>query len=223
MAMAKRRDERPLLWSGLRGKDNVVVLDDSAVYVARLPLKELPRVNLAFDTGEEPAAVLAKCRKVRLDRITAFEYDLSPLTPLAVLTLIDRRRESRRLTTLTFPTTAERDKFKVELQARLGGWRSTERLQHPALIALKYVPPLVGLVLVTIVVTVAQWKGGHGLLGTLFSAAGIAVGVIVGGMGIRELRHPMMTVTFAPDASLETDAEGPDDAEGDGGPGGDHD
>src|SRR5205085_10645319 len=118
---------------------------------------------------------------------------------------VDKRKGVPRFTTLTFPTTADREKFKVELQARLGGWPSTEKLQHPALTAPKYVPPLVGLVIVTVAVTIAEWKGGHALLGTIISVAGLLVSVFIGGMGVRELRHPLMTVTFAPDSSADAD------------------
>ena len=213
--MAKRRDERPLLWTGLRGKDNIVVLDDQAVYVARLPLKELPRINSAFDTGEKPSDLLGKHRKVRLDRLVAFEYVLSPLHPLATLTLIDRHKGNPRRTTVIFPAAADRDKFKVELQARIGGWSSTEKLQHPALAGLKYVLPVVGLVLSTTAVVVAMWKGDHIFLGNVTLLSGALITLVIGGMGIREVRHPLMTITFAPEANMtaetapqtETDAD----------------
>jgi hypothetical protein len=215
LAMAKRRDERPLLWTGLRGKDNIVVLDDEAVYVARLPLKQLPRVNTAFDAGEKPADVLGKHRRVRLDRLIAFEFELSPLHPLATLTLIDRHKGNPRLTTVTFPAAADRDKFKVELQARVGGWPSTERLQHPALAGLKYVLPVAGLVLATGAVTVAEWKGDHIFLGNVTLAVGTLVTLIIGGMGIREVRHPLMTISFAPEANTAADIDPQTEADAD--------
>jgi hypothetical protein len=72
------------------------------------------------------------------------------------------------------------------------------------LTALKYAPPLLGLVLVTVLVAIAEWKGGHWLLGTAIPAVGGLIGLLVVGMGTREFRHPLLTVTFVPEDETAT-------------------
>jgi hypothetical protein len=206
--MAKHRDERPLVWTGLRGKDNVVVLTDQAVYVTRLSLQDLKRVNEAFDQGQQPEDVLMQCRRVRLERVVAYEYQHSTLHPLAALTLIHGQPDATKRTVLSFPAQVDRDKFKVELQARLSldPWKPTETLQHPAVAALKYLGIVGGLALVTILLAVAEWKGDdRWFVAILISMAGTAACVVAAGMGHREVRHPLMTITHEPEASAEDD------------------
>jgi hypothetical protein len=208
--MTKHRDDRPLVWTGLRGKDNVVVLTDRAVYVARLSVQDVARVNRAFDDGQQPEDVLGKCRRVRLERVLAYEYQHSSIHSLAALTLVHGQSETRRRTVLAFPLIADRDKFKVELQARLGTqpWKPTETLEHPALVLLKYVGIVAALLLVTILLAIAEWKGGdHWFIGSLILLVGAVACVIIGGMGHREVRYPRMTIIHEPESGYVSEPE----------------
>ncbi len=179
------------------------MLTDHAVFVAQLPAKEVPQINRAFDEGKQPQDVLAKYRRIKLDRVEAYEYQHASLSSLAYLTLVHTRKGAQQKTMIAFPRMVDRDTFKVELQARLanrlGTWHATEKLQHPALIALKYAGIVAGIALATALFAWVYMKGdGHWFMTTLIILAGTVVCMFGIGLGHREFRMPPLTVTYEP-------------------------
>jgi hypothetical protein len=216
--MGKQRDDRPLVWAGLQGKDNVLVLSHRAVYVTRLRVKDVPQLHRAFDEGQEPEEALQQYRRISLERIVAIEYQHSAIYRVAMLSILHTRKGATRRTEVAFTLPAEREAFKVELQARLPPCETTETIQHPALTILKYLPYFVGIVLATGFLSYWEWKGADSwFLGSLIIFFGAVGCLLTVGMAVRELRRPPLKVTYEPhkepepemDEDAEPEAENP--------------
>jgi hypothetical protein len=211
--MGKQRDDRPLVWAGLQGKDNVLVLNHRAVYVTRLKVKDVPKLHKSFDTGEEPEEALEQYRRIPLERIVAIEYQHSAIYRIAMLSILHTRKGNTKRTEVAFTLPAEREAFKVELQARLPPCETTESIQNPAITILKYLPYFVGIAFATAFLSYWEWKGADswffGSLILLFGAAGCLLTV---GMAVRELKRPPLKVTYEPHKEPEPDMD--EDEEG---------
>src|SRR5438067_1987395 len=121
--MAERRDTHSLLWANRsRKQDNVIVLNDRAVFVTTLKAKDIARASAAFVLGDTPQDVLDSYRVIPLGWISAFEYQYSTIYRMAQLTLVYDKDGVEQRSVLSFATAADRDTFRVELNARLGKW-----------------------------------------------------------------------------------------------------
>jgi hypothetical protein len=206
--MAKRRDDRPLMWANrMRRKDNVIVLTDRAIFIATVPAKDFAQLDRAFAADETPQDVLDGYTVIPLKRIASFQYQHSSVFPNSRFIVVYDEDDRPRRAVLVFGQPNERDAFKVELNARLGNWLATEQERHPAVTLLKYTAILGAIVLTFGFVAVIYLAGWITEAPALFAwcvnlfgvwgilAAGALLVLVCVAIGVREFLHPILTVT----------------------------
>jgi hypothetical protein len=204
-------DDRPDLWITAQEGDNVVVLTPDTLYSAKVPKKDLPDLDMALEGGEAAEELLPpKSFKARLSRLTRFEFRESDMLPAATVTVFtdDDGRERKKI--LTFADVAQRDQFVKKLNRRLD-WPATEEDVSRVGIALKYLGILALTGFATGFLVVAELAGwierGPALLILCLEWSGVWGVLAVGGLlfllflgvGIREIIHPPVVVTYEPD------------------------
>jgi hypothetical protein len=207
----RRDDDRPKMWATKAQRNNVVVLTDAAVYLATVPAKGLPKVDLGLEEGEAAEDLLGKYTKVRLKRITAFQYRQSKMFAIADLTLFHDEGDVERKTVLSFGLPGNRAEFITELRRRLGNWPATEEVRSPAVTLLKYVAILSVVLLGTAVLALAEWQGwitaGPSIVILCLDLCGVwgvlgfgtLLFMLVFAIGIRELAFdPIRIITHDP-------------------------
>lgn len=212
-------DDRPLTWVNAQDKENFILLTPKAVYVATVPAKELPAVDVALEEGEAPDdALKGKFRKIRLSRLTRFQFKSSTSFPNGPVTLYYDDDGTERSAKVALGAADVREDFVKALNARLG-WDVSEENESSALVILRYLAVCAAISLGT------GALAGMYLAGWITRAPACFAGIInmfgvwgilgAGGLfillvliaGVAEAFRPPVVVTYEPDDDEPDDEE----------------